>query len=259
MSQKIDAELIFDAISHPAKSILALTILDNVDSTNNYLRNNKFSHGQACVADMQSAGRGRYQNQWYSPVGKNIYVSLLWQFSPEENLRALSLMTALSLVQSLRKQGFSNAGIKWPNDIYLNGEKLGGILIDTVCKKNAKTKVIIGVGLNVKKQSFPSLVGQPATFLESAVDKEINRNNLIAMVFDGLLQILEQPPSEWNRKLQSCWNRYDSARNKKVEVMKQGVKTTGIAEGINESLQLCLRQGRELEYFDDINSSMKLL
>ena len=259
MNQSIDGNYIFDALNHSEKDILSLTVLDNVDSTNSYLVRNAGSHGQVCIADRQTAGRGRYGNKWYSPPGKNIYVSLLWEFSSEKKLRALSLVTALSLAISLRKQGFDAVGIKWPNDIYLFGEKLGGVLIDTICKKNAKTKVIIGIGMNVKKQLFPAKVGQPATFLESITTEEINRNQIIALLIDSLLATLEKNPSDWDRELQSVWDEYDVANNKKVEVTKQGVKSIGVATGINESLQLCLRLNKQLKYFDDMDSSMKLL
>ncbi len=260
MSNSLNSELIVAAIEHPAKNILSLTVLDHIDSTNNYLMKLSVgrSSGQACIADWQTAGRGRNENLWYSPPDTNIYISLMWEFLADDNLTALSLMTALSLVKCMRKAGFIDAGIKWPNDIYLGDKKVCGVLIDIICKKKVNTIAVIGVGLNLKQQKFPKQVNQPATYLESVIDN-IDRNETAAMVFESLLGMLDQSPEVWSRELLKDWNKYDIAYNQMVEVTRKGVKTIGVAVGINESLQLCLRIEKQLVCFDDIDSSMKLL
>ena len=105
-----------------------------IDSTNDYLMRrlpNQLSTGQVCLAEYQSAGRGRRGRQWISPFGSQIYLSMYWYL--EQGLSAamgLSLVTALAVSDAIKAHSNVQVQLKWPNDIYLGGVKLAGILID---------------------------------------------------------------------------------------------------------------------------------
>ncbi|WP_338027118.1 biotin--[acetyl-CoA-carboxylase] ligase [Colwellia maritima] len=100
-----------------------------IDSTNSYLMRrlpNQLSQGQVCLAEYQSLGRGRRGRQWISPFGSQIYLSIYWYL--EQGLSAamgLSLVAALAVSDAIYELSNIQVQLKWPNDIYLDGVKLG--------------------------------------------------------------------------------------------------------------------------------------
>lgn len=96
---------------------------DEIPSTNGFMlgHTSELKSGDLCVAEYQSAGRGRRGRTWVSPYGHHLYFSQFWSF-PQGMAQAmgLSLVVACSLVEVLKSFGVENVGVKWPNDIYLN-------------------------------------------------------------------------------------------------------------------------------------------
>ena len=136
--------------------------LDTVDSTNNYTANlqneGKIKHGTVILADEQTAGRGQRGASWSSKAGENLLLSL---YLAPDNLSvihqpALTHFIAISIVDFLRKIGIS-AQIKWPNDIYVNDQKIAGVLIENTLRSSSIVSSIIGVGLNVNQMEFEQL------------------------------------------------------------------------------------------------------
>ncbi len=126
---------------------------DIVDSTNDVairLVEEGMPNGTVVVAESQVAGRGRQGRKWYSPGGKNIYMSVIVRLPipPILGFRA-TMMASCALCDTLRSIGIP-ALIKWPNDIYVNGKKIAGILTETVMKDVKKLEaLVVGIGLNV--------------------------------------------------------------------------------------------------------------
>jgi len=113
-------------------AISVLEIHDTLPSTNTYLveaSQQGALSGFVCFAEHQTAGKGRRGRQWVSPYGSNLYLSILWRFQQGgmASTAGLSLAIGVAVIRALRAQGFSEAGLKWPNDIYCQGKKLGGI------------------------------------------------------------------------------------------------------------------------------------
>jgi BirA family biotin operon repressor/biotin-[acetyl-CoA-carboxylase] ligase len=117
------------------------------------------------TADEQTAGRGRSSRQWISPSFQNIYASYCFFLDfPRSDIGTLALVMGLSAVNALAQWGFT-ARLKWPNDIFLKGKKLGGILIETVQWEN-KLCVIAGIGLNINMpQDLLQAINRPTTSL----------------------------------------------------------------------------------------------
>ena len=123
-------------INHIRKDVdeasINIELFDCIDSTNTYLKNMEgmTTDYSLCLAEQQTAGYGQYQRQWSSPANKNIYLSLRTTIGlPITQLSGLSLVVGLSVCQALEFLWpilSSLLTIKWPNDIYCNGEKLGG-------------------------------------------------------------------------------------------------------------------------------------
>lgn len=150
----LDDSSIFKRVSGAGR----IEILESVDSTNTYmLKNSKFlASGDTVIAECQEAGRGRRGGRWHSTFGKQLTMSLCYIFDDFTKLEGLSVGIGVAVAQAVERFGFEDILLKWPNDIYKDHKKFGGILIETVPHNN-KIKAIIGVGLNVYADEFSNL------------------------------------------------------------------------------------------------------
>ncbi len=135
--------------------------LESVDSTNksiaNLLKQGEISHGTVILADDQFDGKGQRGAQWLVKPGENLTFSFLLEnvsMSLSQQFY-LTQVVSLSLIRLLEKLGIS-ARIKWPNDIFVNGVKIAGILIENQVQNGVIKNSIIGIGLNVNQQGFDS-------------------------------------------------------------------------------------------------------
>ena len=135
-----------------------VTVLEEVDSTNRYLDRMAPAerHGHAVLADRQTAGRGRRDRRWHSPAGGNLYFSLGWRFRRADlPFSTLPLLAAVAAAEALRRFGLERHGIKWPNDILVEGKKLAGILVETRGLDPGAPHFVVGIGVNVVQRAFP--------------------------------------------------------------------------------------------------------
>src|SRR6476659_5800909 len=139
----------------------SLVKLHEVDSTNDYLKNllsnsKPLIEGTVIMAEYQTAGRGQKGNVWKSEKGANLTFSILLRpsfFNVNQQFqfnKAVSLGISDVLIEILGKE----AKIKWPNDVYFNNQKLGGILIENTIKGNFLKESIVGIGLNANKNQL---------------------------------------------------------------------------------------------------------
>lgn len=162
------------------KKIIIKTI---TQSTNQYLIDSirNLKSGDVCLAEYQKKGRGTYGKNWYSPFGYNLYLSMYWRFSKGiSNILSISLITGIVIAETINKLTNSNILIKWPNDLILNKKKIGGILIESINKKNIN-HTIIGIGINIKK-NFINQKKNTSTNLEENgffIEKNILSGNII--------------------------------------------------------------------------------
>ncbi len=149
-----------------------------VDSTNDEacrLRDAGAGPRTAVLADAQRAGRGRGGRAFASPPG-GLYLSLLWQARPADLPHAAVALAALAARAAVAAEGAA-AGLKWPNDLWVGGRKLGGILLEAA---GAERPVVIGVGLNLAAVP-PGLEPRAAfTALEAEVGRPVDRTRLVA-------------------------------------------------------------------------------
>jgi BirA family biotin operon repressor/biotin-[acetyl-CoA-carboxylase] ligase len=134
-----------------ADAIGGLEIHHQLDSTNSHLMRRVAEGvptGTVCLAERQTAGKGRIGRDWVSPLSGNVYLSLLWRFG-RAGFSGLSLAVGVAVVRALRAQGIADPALKWPNDILWSRRKLGGILIEVTGEANGQYAVVIGIGLNV--------------------------------------------------------------------------------------------------------------
>ena len=183
-----------------------LRLVDVIDSTNAALLNQANTgiatgavSGTCLAAEIQTAGRGRRGRAWQSALGASLTFSLLWRFeSGASSLGGLSLAVGLAVANALRALGI-DAELKWPNDIVVDDQKLGGILIETQGDMLGPTVAVIGVGLNVRLPDALWLaIDQPATDIATVsataavTSPALNRNVLLPAILSQLVAVLDQ-------------------------------------------------------------------
>lgn len=152
--------------------------LESVDSTNNYTANlikeGNITHGTVILAVEQFEGRGQRNAEWLANPGENLTISI---FLDRVNLSVgnqfdLTKVIALSVVDYLQSVGIVSR-IKWPNDIFVDGRKIAGILIENSIGSEFIKSSIVGIGLNINQNDFPDLLAT-STFLETGIRRSID-------------------------------------------------------------------------------------
>jgi BirA family biotin operon repressor/biotin-[acetyl-CoA-carboxylase] ligase len=167
-----------------------VTVLDEVGSTSDWLRERAASvqPGTVVFAEAQTAGRGRRDNRWITPRGKDLMFSLLLQPpAPVEKWPRITTLAALAVCKAVEEELPLTPRIKWPNDIYLEDRKLSGLLAETVSAARGLA-LVLGIGLNVNTIEFPPHL--PATSLlarmPGATVREVDRNSLACRLLRAL-------------------------------------------------------------------------
>lgn len=163
-----------------------------IDSTNNFAKKlaaEGYPEGTVVIAERQTAGRGRRGRQWQSEPGQGIFMSLILRpVLPVKELSRITLIIAVAIVDTLNEVGIKS-GIKWPNDVLINGRKIAGILTEAVTDMDGIEYIVTGVGLNVNTltQDFPEEFRSIATSVQEEAGRLIPRVELLR----GLLLQLE--------------------------------------------------------------------
>jgi BirA family transcriptional regulator, biotin operon repressor / biotin---[acetyl-CoA-carboxylase] ligase len=212
-----------------------------VDSTNTVLLerpNPPTSAGDVFLAEYQTAGRGRRGRSWIAPPGGSICLSLAWTFGEvPRDLGALGLAIGVCELRALRELGLEHAQLKWPNDILVDGRKLGGILIELRAETDGPACVIVGIGLNVALGATLlqriAETGVTATDLVTAGLAHPSRNavaaTLVGQVVPGLLAF----EKEALRPFVEEWRLADALRGRQIDVHTPEGITRGVARGID--------------------------
>jgi BirA family biotin operon repressor/biotin-[acetyl-CoA-carboxylase] ligase len=136
--------------------------------------------GALVVAEGQSAGRGRLGRHWESPAGAGLYVSLLLRPPlPPHELPQITLTTAVAVSRALERAAGAAPGIKWPNDLLLEGKKVGGILTEMETESDQIRHLVVGLGINVNNREFPPEIAETATSLALALGRSFVRVPLL--------------------------------------------------------------------------------
>lgn len=167
-----------------------ITVLEEVGSTSDWLKSKAAAlpTGAVVFAESQTSGRGRRENKWIAPRGKDLMFSLLLQpAAPFEKWPRITTLAALAICKAIEAELPLQPRIKWPNDVYVNDRKISGLLAETVSTPNG-LHLVLGIGLNVNTLDFPPDL--PATSLlkqlSSPVLHEIDRNALAARLLGTL-------------------------------------------------------------------------
>ena len=231
-----------------------ITIFPSVDSTNRYLYNlavKGIRSPQVVLAEHQSQGQGRRGRCWASPFGKNIYMSVLWQFDfGMSALAGLSLVIAIVIARALNKHTGITPELKWPNDIFYKGKKLGGNLLEVQGESTGPCSVIIGIGLNVNMSDENNVeIDQPWTDLKLIGSTDFDRNFLCAAILDELVPAMQEFASSGLSGFIADWHRWDMIRSKPIKLMFSEHFIEGKACGIDQQGALLMEYNNEVRAF----------
>ncbi len=197
--------------------------------------------GTVFSAGMQTAGRGRLQGRvWEGEKNNNLLFTLVLS-GEEVNGKALPIRVGLGIALYLEKYHQLSAAVKWPNDIYINGRKVAGIIIES-----RKKLYNIGIGLNVNQIGFPEAIASSATSL--ALEKNISFNlyTELELVLVALKKALTL--DSWQKDINTRLYGLDKEVILNTGVPEKEKKVKGLIEGIGGAGQLLLRsEGSLLE------------
>ncbi len=240
-----------------------LDVLHEIDSTNTYLKTRAVqgaASGTVCLAEWQRAGRGRQGRVWVSPFGCNLYLSLLWRFAAgPAALAGLSLAAGVALVQALRDCVDGEFGLKWPNDLWWRGRKLGGILVEIAGEASGPSYAIIGIGLNVRMpDDAAGDIGQPWVDLYRISHEQPSRNALAAAVLNRLVDGLQTFESQGLKTFVEAWRELDVTAGKAVQLHLPTGIIDGHAHGIDDDGALLIQVGNDLRRYASGEISLRM-
>lgn len=247
----LDESAVRAAMPVRAVPLLAgLEVLLEVDSTNRHLSRGAergLGSGHACMAEHQSAGRGRRGRVWVSPLGANVYLSLMWRFDASlRELAALGLACGVAAAAALADVGVPGVGLKWPNDLVAGGAKLGGVLVEAAGAERGPVTVVTGVGINI---AMPAAAG--ASIEQRWTDVRAlcgstrpARNRLAGVLLGRLLLACERFAANGFAGFAGDYARLDVLRGRPVEVLGRA-RLRGVADGVaaNGALRVCTSTG----------------
>lgn len=248
----LDAATIKKNLGSLAEKV-SIEIINSLPSTNDYLKNKKMDFFaeqkklKICLAEQQTQGRGRFGRTWLSPFGKNIYFSCSWGVAKDiSDLAGLSLVVGIAVIKTLEAMNLAEGvKIKWPNDILYQTKKLAGVLIEINAETHGHSQVIIGIGLNVNMLEDGGEIGQNWTSLQAITNNPQDRNLIVALLIQNLLEVLDQFQEKGFKSFQKEWLQYDALLHKKISLDHGRNTVTGVVCGVNDQGNLLLRHADE--------------
>jgi len=203
----------------------------SIESTNTYAIENILPYGSVVFAEMQTKGKGRRNRKWSSNCDQNLYFSCVLGDIKPENLLQLNIVIGFAVCNVLRK--YVDCYLKWPNDIIINGKKVGGILIETRFSGNHLEKVIFGIGINVNNVYIEETLKDIATSLKIVLGKDLSRETLLAELMNELEIKIEELKNNLI-DLKKLWPSYSCCFNREISVTVDNKKNIFTENGIND-------------------------
>ncbi|MBL78639.1 MAG: biotin--[acetyl-CoA-carboxylase] ligase [Nitrosomonadaceae bacterium] len=251
------------------KEKLHIEILDTTQSTNTELikkattkeySDNKTDIIHVIATELQTNGRGRRGQIWYSGLGDSLTFSLLWNFQKGAGiLSGLSLAIGIAIIRSLKLSGIKNIALKWPNDIMHQHHKIAGILIELRGDSLGPTLAIIGIGINLKlSDNIKKNIDQDSTDLFSISGKTLDRNKLMANLLSELTIILKEFTQHGFKPFKNEWIQYHELENEQVTLyLPDNSVQKGTVQGITNNGSLILKTVDGMRYFNGGNIKLR--
>jgi len=249
----------------------AVEYYDTVDSTNNLAKKLAAEGcvaGTAVVAGRQTAGRGRLGRNWESPAGKGIYVSVVLRpdMAPAET-QILTLAAAVAAADALKEATGVGTGIKWPNDLVIEGKKVCGILLEMSSEADKVNYIVLGIGINFSqdREDFPDELKNRAVSLRMSAQakdpaeiKQFSKLSVIRAVLFKLDEVIRQISDGRREDILERWRKYSVTLGRTVSFKLQGIEYSGTAVDITPDGKLsvdCLDGVRRDLYSGEVSVS----
>ncbi|SEL80857.1 biotin--[acetyl-CoA-carboxylase] ligase [Halomonas daqiaonensis] len=247
----LDGSAIVAGLSPDARLHLArLFVEESLPSSNAFLRE-RFSqgagHGEVCLVEQQSEGRGRRGRPWVTPWGRTLMLSIGWRVEAGvTSLEGLSLALGVALARVLERHGV-RPRLKWPNDVLLEDDdgvlgKLAGILVEISGDAAGPCEVVVGMGINV---DLPAVFREGIDQAVAAVHDQapgLSRNALAVELLDELLPLLADFERQGFSAWRDDWNARHAFYDREVEILQRGARELAIAGDVDDAGNLWVQQ-----------------
>ena len=258
----LDADTLRDALPPDARRRYAdIAIHWELDSTSSELMRRAAIAGDytVCLAEQQSAGRGRRGRAWQSPPACNVYLSLLKRFDRGMGgLAGLSLAVGVAVAEALESVGARGIGLKWPNDVLADGRKLAGILVELGGEFLGPCHAVIGIGVNLRLPDVArAAIEQPATDLAAVAGPMPSRHHVVAALLDRLMRRLDGFAQDGFAASQPDFARRDLLQDVALALTDARGTHRGVGAGVDARGALLLRQGDTIAVFDSAEVTVR--
>jgi BirA family biotin operon repressor/biotin-[acetyl-CoA-carboxylase] ligase len=245
----LDRERILDLLSPAVRDMApSLRVCFETTSTQTLAAAAPASTPAIWLAERQTAGQGRRGRAWISPLAAQLAMSVARRFqSGFAALSGLSLVVGVAAAEALHKLGYPQVRLKWPNDLWVDGRKLGGILIELRGEASGPCDAVIGLGINVRMPAeFAAQIDQAWCDLAGMAHGDaVSRNVMAAGVIDALLPALDRFERDGLAPFLSRWRALDALAGKPVRVLDGRDTQDGVAAGIDDHGALRVRLGQQ--------------
>lgn len=225
---------------------------ESVRSTNETakeLANAGCENGLVCIAEEQAGGKGRLARGWFSPFAHGIWFSVVLKppFMPSEASKC-TLLAAVAVVRAVNSYEGVNAGIKWPNDILVDGRKMVGILTEMNAEFGHINYIVIGTGININipKEMLPEDIRTTAISLDEVSTRKVNRAELLAKILKNMEELYELALAQGFKPILDEWRQWSMTLGKEVKVVAPNETYIGKALDIDEEGLLMVDRGGEI-------------
>jgi BirA family biotin operon repressor/biotin-[acetyl-CoA-carboxylase] ligase len=226
-----------------------IDVLAHCDSTNSELMRRAEAgapSGTVIIAENQTAGRGRRGRVWFASPGDSLAFSLLWRFAPGTAPAGLSLAIGVAVARALARVAAGTPGLKWPNDILLDGRKLGGILVELV--PGSPHAAVIGIGVNLRLPAGMPAEVRATSAAIAETEATANVNELYAALLAELLATLETFASRGFAGVRGEWMTRHAFQDARVRLSSDfGPAGEGVCRGVDVDGALLLEIDDHIE------------
>ena len=212
---------------------------ENVDSTNSLafkLALDGASEGTSIVAEAQKMGRGRLNRPWFSPPGKNLYLSVILRPGVHPSrVYPITFISSLAVADTIAAAAGLQPTLKWPNDVLVNGKKICGTLLELSIETDVVKFVVVGTGLNINMKEIDQEIKEKATSLYLETKMVYERPLVCAILLSKLEKYYLLFKDKGETEICRIWEERAQVKGKHLEITQMGQVYRGISEGLDSS------------------------
>jgi BirA family biotin operon repressor/biotin-[acetyl-CoA-carboxylase] ligase len=225
-----------------------LIFLTTIDSTNDHasrLLANDYEAPFCVISNQQTLGRGRMGREWHSPPSSNLYMSFGSRpYVRPDRMQLFTLWMGVYVARHLKHSLDIDIGLKWPNDLFHNGKKLGGMLTEARVDADSLRELVFGIGLNVNQtqKDWPSELKKTATSLRELTGAELDLNKTAAILLEAIFSGYEAfLAGNIRDTFETMWPEFDILKGELIEAETRKGPIVGVASGLDNRGSLILK------------------